>query len=147
MKNLPLCRWVLRGVVALVVVAPVWADDRPAHTFIERGTGGTAPHTLNIENRTGRPLHCTAALAHWFSDALGSAPDGDTLTVALWHEAENGVLNRLNEGGDRMPVEAITCTAGDARARLTLPIRAGAVPETARHVCRAIGDGIACEGG
>ncbi|MEO1104093.1 MAG: hypothetical protein AAFW98_10250 [Pseudomonadota bacterium] len=105
------------------------------------------PFELVIENRTASPLTCTAALAHWFSDALGTVLVGGSLTVRLWHEAERGVLYRLNDAGDRMPVEAIDCANLNARAGLDLPIRVGAIPSRERHVCRPVAGGIACEGG
>lgn len=120
------------------------------YSGIIRGTEGAQPVTLRIRNDGAADLACTAALAHWYSQALGRAAPGAALDVALWHDPQTGVLNLLNAQGDRMPVEAVWCrpagTGRAARGRVGLPLAAGPAPARIARACApAEGGGrIAC---
>ncbi|MEM9221583.1 MAG: hypothetical protein AAGB11_04165 [Pseudomonadota bacterium] len=123
-----------------------YADGAPKLPYADvvSGTEGTAPLDIVIKNLTDGPLSCSAALAHWFSEDLGTIPTGHTLTFRLWHEAGTGVLNRLNDANERMPVETIFCTVGGETVRLPLTIRSGALPTQQRLTCRNAVDQVTC---
>ncbi|MFV0244480.1 MAG: hypothetical protein ACK5IB_05595 [Qingshengfaniella sp.] len=120
------------GLYALVfglffATAATASEPYSPYSGILRGTDGVAPVRLRIRNDTNGPLTCTAALAHWYSQPLGTVGTGQTLDLSLWHAPENGTLSLLNAGEDQMPLEAIWChtPARADRARLRLPLRAG----------------------
>ncbi|WP_068414362.1 hypothetical protein [Labrenzia sp. OB1] len=117
------------------------------YSGIVHGTEGADPVEISIVNETGVQLDCKAALAHWYSEELGRiAPSGE-LTLTLWHDPETGVLNLMNATDDRMPLEALWCSADTVRTRLDLPIAAGKTEATLRFLCRTGGDtGLSCRG-
>lgn len=116
------------------------------YSGIIRGTQGAEPVEISIANETGTAIDCLAALAHWYSDELGRIAPQDALTLTLWRDTTTGVLNLMNETDDRMPLEALWCSAGDARTRIDLPITAGKIDATLRYSCRSAGDaGLSCE--
>ncbi|MEQ8479764.1 MAG: hypothetical protein RIC18_03830 [Hoeflea sp.] len=116
------------------------------YSGIIHGTDGADPVELFIANATGGAVECKAALAHWYSDDLGQVAPGDELKVTLWHDRETGVLNLMNATDDRMPVEAVWCSNGAARTRLSLPIASGKSDATLRYSCQADGEaGLSCE--
>lgn len=96
---------------------------------IGHATEGLSPLTLTILNDAGGAIVCTAQLAHWYAADLGRALPGQTVAATLWHNPGDGALALLNDGKDRMPIEAVWCApAGDAgapRSRVTLPVAAG----------------------
>ncbi|MEM8855395.1 MAG: hypothetical protein AAGD34_16945, partial [Pseudomonadota bacterium] len=60
-------RLALASLIAFAFVVPAAADPAP----------------LTIVNRSGGPLECQAAIAHWFSAELGHLEDGAAITVPL----------------------------------------------------------------
>ena len=110
------------------------------YSGIVRGTEDADPVEVSVANETQAPLDCQAALAHWYSDELGRIAPGGELTLTLWHDDETGVLNLLNAGGDRMPVEAVWCASDIARTRLKLPMAAGDPQAALRFSCHARDD-------
>lgn len=116
------------------------------YSGIIHGTDGADPVEVSVANETGVPIVCEAALAHWYSDKLGSLAPGEELTLILWHDPETGVFNLMNATDDRMPVEALWCASEAARTRLTLPIASGKAEATLRYSCHAGGEaGLSCE--
>ena len=117
------------------------AERYVPYSGIETGTEGQVEIALSVENRGSGPIACTAQLAHWYSAPLGEAEGGDIIRAVLWHDPGDGTLSLLNDGQDRMPVEAIWCGPVDApdvaRTRVTLPIQAGPLPGAA--IARACG--------
>lgn len=105
------------------------------YSGIIHGTEGADPVEVSVTNETEAPLECQAALAHWYSEELGRIAAGNELTLTLWHDSETGVLNLLNAGGDRMPVEAVWCATETARTRLKLPMAAGESEAELRFSC------------
>ena len=114
------------------------------YSGIIRGTDGAAPVVLTMVNHTEHPLVCQAALAHWYSEDLGSVVVDGSLEVALWHDPETGVTNLLNDSQDRMPVEALWCgTLANLRAtrtRIDLPMQIGPAEPTMHFECTASDD-------
>lgn len=125
--------------------APAEGNVYVPYSGIIKGTEGADPVRLLVSNETSRPMICTAALAHWYSEDLGRAEPGASLDIMLWHDPETGVVNLINRTNDRMPVEAIWCgTAGDlsaTRARIALPITAGPAPANVTRSCKSGPDG------
>lgn len=109
------------------------------YSGIIHGTAGADPVEISITNQTGVSLDCRAALAHWYSDELGSIAAGGQLALTLWHDSETGVLNLMNATDDRMPVEAVWCATDTARTRLDLPMTTGKAKERLRFTCHASG--------
>ena len=64
---------------------------------------------MEVKNRSGRPIACSAQLAHWFSVELGSATPHTSISVGLVSDPVTGTVFILNDAGDRMPVEAAWC--------------------------------------
>lgn len=118
---------------------PAWAESGAyvPYSGIIHGTEGADPVEVYVANATKAPLECQAALAHWYSEDLGRVAAGNELTLTLWHDSETGVLNLLNAGGDRMPVEAIWCASETARTRLKMPMAAGEPEAKLRFSCHA----------
>lgn len=117
------------------------------YSGIIHGTEGADPVAVTITNGTGGPLVCRVALAHWYSAELGGVAPGVRLTVTLWHDSETGVLNLMNATDDRMPVEAVWCASGAARARLDLPMTTGKAEAEMLFTCRMDGDAeLSCNG-
>ena len=115
------------------------------YSGIIHGTEGADPVAVTIANATGGALVCGVALAHWYSAELGGVAPGVRLAVTLWHDSETGVLNLMNATDDRMPVEALWCARGAARARLDLPMTTGKAEAEMLFTCRMDGDaGLSC---
>lgn len=116
------------------------------YSGIIHGTNGADPVEISISNATGGQLTCDAALAHWYSEELGAIAPGARLALTLWHDRETGVLNLMNATDDRMPVEAVWCVLGTARARLALPMTTGKARARLAFTCRVAGDGaLGCD--
>lgn len=116
------------------------------YSGIERGTDGVRRTVLEIANDSDVPLHCTAQLAHWYSDTLGSAAPGAVLSVELWHDPVAGSLSLLNAQADRMPIEAVTCgpQALPHAARVPLAFTAGPTVTPLTRRCARTGDDWTC---
>jgi hypothetical protein len=131
------------GVMGLAGTGSAKAQSAPyvPYSGLVAGTDGTDPVTLSLGNAMELKLECSAALAHWYSQALGQIEPGTSLDVSLWHDPANGALNLMNETGYRMPVEAIWCAvAGDVSATRTpiaLPFTQGSIPARMSRTCRA----------
>lgn len=116
------------------------------YSGIIHGTDGADPVEISIMNKTGGPLDCRAALAHWYSDELGRIVAGDQLSLTLWHDSETGVLNLMNATNDRMPVEAVWCTTETARTRLDLPMTTGKAEARLHFTCETSdGANLSCD--
>jgi len=122
--------------------APSLGESAPyvPYSGIVTGTTGADPVTVTVRNAAGARIVCSAALAHWYSQDLGTADSGGMIEVNLWHDPETGVVSLLNPGRDRMPVEAVFCgLAGSAhatRGRIPVPQAAGEVPRHLSVTCR-----------
>lgn len=125
------------GLFSLPAVAE--SEAYVPYSGIIHGTEGADPIEISIDNATGAPIDCEAALAHWYSDELGRVAAGGQLTLTLWHDSETGVLNLMNATDDRMPVEALWCANNTARTRLDLPIKTGKVDARLHFTCREEG--------
>ncbi|MCZ4351964.1 hypothetical protein O4H61_05500 [Roseovarius aestuarii] len=126
---------------------PAHADSETyvPYSGIIHGTDGADPVQVSILNKTGSPLDCRAALAHWYSDDLGRIVVDDQLTLTLWHDSETGVLNLMNATDDRMPVEAVWCATDTARTRLDLPMATGQTEAKLHFTCKAVdGANLSC---
>lgn len=130
-----------------MVCCPAGAEDRTYRPYanIERGTDGLSRVILTIENATDGAIRCTASLAHWYSQPLGAIGPDESIDMPLWHDPQTGTLSLLNDGEDRMPVEAISCGPADnadvTRTRLPLPFTRGDLPGALRRVCVDYPDG------
>src|SRR4051794_26064671 len=95
----------------LFLIAPAMAAEVAFHQF-----------SVEVKNRSGRPIACSAQLAHWFSTELGSAPPGGTISAGFVSDPTTGTVFILNGAGERMPVEAAWCgfagNAWETRAQL-----------------------------
>lgn len=143
----------MRLLVVLVAVQMLFAALAAAeesrvyvpYSGIVKGTKGAKALRLQIENGSAQDMSCLAALAHWYSETLGSARPGDTLQVELWHDPKTGVISLLNETRDRMPVEAIWCGQKGAhhatRTRVNLPHKAGRLPPDLARRCTEATEG------
>ncbi|MEM8855755.1 MAG: hypothetical protein AAGD34_18780, partial [Pseudomonadota bacterium] len=58
--------------------------------------------------RSGGPLECQAAIAHWFSAELGHLEDGAAITVPL-ERMDDGAATLRGPTGEAMAVEALWC--------------------------------------
>lgn len=136
------------SVIVLGLLAGAAAAGAPyvPYSGILHGTEGTEPVLLEVANETGAPLACAAALAHWYSETLGTAPPGGQIAAALRRDPATGVVSLMNAAGARMPVEALWCGAEgrvwETRARLRLPEAGG----RAAFRCAEAGGRIACAG-
>ena len=137
---------------SLAAALPAAAEDRYVpYSGIIHGTEGAEPVELRIRNETNRPMSCTASLAHWYSDVIGTERPGGTLGVTLWHDPGTGVLNLMNTCDARMPIEAIWCGRVEelhaTRDRVALPFAAGPAPDVIERVCRDGPAGrLSCDG-
>ena len=130
----------------LALPAKAESEAYVPYSGIIHGTDGADPVKISVVNEAGVPLVCEAALAHWYSDKLGSIAPGEELTLTLWHDQKTGVFNLMNATDDRMPVEALWCASDAGRTRLTLPIASGKAEATLRYSCHAGGEaGLSCE--
>jgi hypothetical protein len=88
----------------LFLMAPAMADEVAFHQI-----------AVEVKNRSGRPIACSAQLAHWFSAELGSAAPDGTISTGFVSDPATGAVFILNDDGERMPVEAAWCGfAGNA---------------------------------
>lgn len=134
--------WVLLGSLA----AGQASGDSPQYipySNLKRGTDGVNPVIVELQNETTRPIHCSASLAHWYSEKLGEVEAGATLRFTLWHNPTSGVFNLMNALEDRMPVEAIWCgkppNPYETRAAIALDFKVGDSPDEISRIC-AVGD-------
>lgn len=126
--------------LAALLAAGVFSPARA-----ERAPGRLVAAGVVVANATREALACTAALAHWNAVALGAAPPGARLTVALRQDPATGALYLLNAAGRPMALETLWCEASGRRTALPLARRAGAVADGAVFACRAEGaHGLAC---
>lgn len=93
--------------------------------------------TLNytIVNTGMHSISCEATLAHWYSDHLTDIAPKQSRVFTLWVDAQDGTVYRLNQYGERMPVERVWCgqksNSWVTRFEILLPRRIGdAVHET-----------------
>ena len=109
------------------------------YSGIQRGTEGVDPVRVTISVTGEAPVACSASLAHWYSQDLGSIGPDATLVVTLWHDPITGETSLLNASEDRMPVEAIWCGVADrfrdTRTRLPLAFEAGKTAPQLGYVC------------
>jgi hypothetical protein len=116
--------------------------------LIARGTKGATAIPLAVTNEGASRMRCEAALAHWYSLSLGEAGPGEAVRATLWLDPQSGEVAIRNQGGDRMPVEALWCgVAGDSfatRSVVALPNRAGSAPAPIRLACAEDGERLRC---
>jgi hypothetical protein len=82
----------------LFLIAPAMADEVAFHQI-----------AVEVKNRSGRPIVCSAQLAHWFSIELGSATLDGTISAGFVSDSATGTVFILNDAGERIPVEAAWC--------------------------------------
>jgi hypothetical protein len=88
----------------LFLIAPAMADEVAFHQI-----------AVEVKNRSGRLITCSAQLAHWFSVELGSAAVDGTIIAGFVSDPATGTVFILNDAGERMPVETAWCGfAGNA---------------------------------
>jgi hypothetical protein len=135
-------RQILVTFIALLAAGAAGAAD-PV-----RGTQGLVPLDYRIEAGGDRPLACAASIAHWYSTELGRVEPGGSLVIALWRDPATGAVYRLNEVGDRMPVERLWCgiegRAWATGADLALERLRGDVAPALALACEPEGDRVRC---
>ena len=98
---------------------------------------------VEVKNRSGRPIACSAQLAHWFSTELGSAAPGGTISTGFVSDPTTGTVFILNEFGKRMPVEAAWCgfagNAWETRSQLNFT-----ETDEIHILCEAQGERLSC---
>ncbi len=133
---------VLAGLFSLPVLA-----EEPAP--VVRGTSGLVAVPFQADNAGAAEIRCSVALAHWYSQDLGTAVVGKSVRGTLWSDPTDGNVFMLNDLEDRMPVQTLWCGVGDrawmGRSTITLERKAGVVPAPIHVVCRPKSDGLACE--
>ncbi|MBS7539858.1 hypothetical protein [Ancylobacter lacus] len=133
---LALCTWA-------TVNAAVRADTRDAVTA-EPDLEGLAAVPFRVRNETGRPLVCSAVLAHWYSAPIGTVPPGEQLEARLWSKPASGEVFLLNVRDDRMPIQSLWCGYQGAdittRSLVVLDRRAGQVEPPVNMICRSDGE-------
>jgi hypothetical protein len=82
----------------LFLIAPAMADEVAFHQI-----------SVEVKNRSGRPIACSAQLAHWFSTELGSAAPDGAISAGFMSDPATGTVFILNDPGERIPVEAAWC--------------------------------------
>jgi hypothetical protein len=103
------------------------------------GTDGLVPVPFEAANRSGGPIACGAALAHWYSEVLGRAAPGSMVKGTLWSDPKDGAVYLVNAATARMPIEALWC-GRDGRdvsggTRISLARRAGQAEPAIRLAC------------
>jgi hypothetical protein len=81
--------------ITLFLIAPAMADEVAFHQI-----------TLEVKNRSGRPISCSVQLAHWFSVELGNATSGSAISAGFVSDPTTGTVFILNDAAERIPVEA-----------------------------------------
>jgi hypothetical protein len=80
--------------------------------------------SVEVKNRSGRPIACSAQLAHWFSVELGGAAPQTSISIGLVSDPATGTVFILNDASDRMPIEAAWCgfkgNAWETRSQLDI---------------------------
>ncbi|MBS9477305.1 hypothetical protein [Ancylobacter radicis] len=108
---------------------------------VERGVEGLEAVPFRVRNATDRPLACAAAIAHWYSAAIGTVAPGGRLDAQLWSKAASGEVFLLNAQQDRMPIQTLWCGYEGAdvstRSMIRLERRAGAREPGVELDCRA----------
>lgn len=115
----------------------------------ETGNARLVAVPLTVVNDGAEAIGCRAAIAHWFSAEVGTAPAGGAVEATLWAEPESGTVFLVNAAGDRMPVESLWCGAAHAtwRTRSLIPLpRHAADGDAISLTCRGSADGgpLAC---
>ncbi len=114
---------------------------------VARGSVGLSPLTVSVRNTGSEPIACGAAVAHWFSVELGTAPAGEAVTIPLWLDPAEGAVFTLNPSQDRLPIERLWCgLAGRSwatRFEITLPRQPGPADDIA-IACAAESERLAC---
>ncbi|MFO1067800.1 MAG: hypothetical protein U1E14_04670 [Geminicoccaceae bacterium] len=132
----------------LVTLIALLAADAVAAADHARGTEGLVPFDYRIEAGGDRPLACAASIAHWYSTELGRVEPGGSLVIALWRDPASGAVYRLNEVGDRMPVERLWCgvegRAWATGALLPLERLRGDIAPALALACKPEGDRVRC---
>ena len=107
---------------------------------VERGVEGLTRVSFRADNRSGGPIECEAAVAHWYSAKIGSATAGGSVIGELWSSPRTGAVFLLNDSQERMPVQSLWCGLGGkaamTRADIYLERRQG-VAEPAVHIACA----------
>ena len=138
-----------RTLVSLGSVAFACASALAEESRRARGTHGLDAVPFSARNAGPQPVACVAALAHWYSIDLGRADPGRSLETTLWYDAKGGELFVLNDVGDRMPVQALTCGPVGAAWTTGTPIgferRSGSVPAPVRLTCRMGNGKLTCD--
>jgi hypothetical protein len=116
----------------LFLIAPAMADEVAFHQI-----------TVEVKNRSGYPIACSAQLAHWFSIELGSAAPEDTISAGFVSDPATGTVFILNDAGERMPLEAAWCgfagSAWETRSQLSFD---GA--DEIHILCETRGERLSC---
>jgi hypothetical protein len=142
------------GVLGLCVAAALAqeAHAQEAHVYVY-GTDGLAPVPFEVANQGSAGLVCGAAIAHWYSEVVGKAEPGGTLSAGLWSDPRDGAVYLINPARARMPVEALWCGIEgrdvSTRSVVALVRRAGAPEPPVRLACRnaPAGDRLDCRRG
>lgn len=95
-------------------------------------------------NGSGRPIACTAQIAHWFSFPVGRAAPGGAVRSGLLSDPSTGTVFIDNGAGDLLPVETLWCgfegRAWETRHVVPLARRRGEAPGDVAVTCTP-GDG------
>lgn len=131
--------WLVAAMLALTGTAAAAETENPRLVAVP----------LTVVNDGAQAIGCRAAIAHWFSAELGTAPAGGAVEAMLWAEPQSGNVYLVNEVGDRMPVESLWCGTADAtwRTRSLIPLpRRAADGDAIALTCRGSADGrpLAC---
>lgn len=103
---------------------------------------------ITVTNTGTEPLICRASIAHWFSEDLGAAGAGESLSFSFGVDMATGAVFRRNDVGDEMAVQRIWCGLKGrdwpSRAEIVLARRAGEAPAPVRLNCAGAGDSTRC---
>lgn len=110
----------------------------------ETGSAGLVAVPLTVANAGAEAIGCRAAIAHWFSAEVGTAPPGGTVEATLWVDPATGAVFLINAAGDPMPVESLWCGVAGAtwRTRSLVPLpRQAAAGDAVALTCRGSAGG------
>lgn len=113
-----------------------------------KGTEGLTRLDYTVGNDGAATISCDVKLAHWYSDRLATVAAGETQRFTLWSDPDNGAVYRVNDTGDRMPVERLWCgrdgKSWETRAEIALPRRGGQIARAAALRCVATAGETRC---
>ena len=116
----------------LFLIAPAMADEFAFHQI-----------AVEVKNRSGRPIACSAQLAHWISTELGNAAPDGTISAGCMSDPATGTVFILNDAGERMQVEVAWCgfagNAWETRGRLNFT-----EADEIHILCEARGERLSC---